>query len=91
MNVDSMNKFLSLGDKSDRKEYHAYVIVVTQARVHYLICTHDAWGCAAPKGKCRHIRQCMSACVATNLLYFWHSKNLLELIANQSAYLYNKG
>ena len=34
----------------------SYVIVVTQARVHCLICTHDARGRAAPEGKCGHIR-----------------------------------
>ena len=26
--------------------------------------------CCAPKRKCRHIRQCTSACVATNMLHF---------------------
>ena len=42
------------------------------------------------KGKCEHIRQCTSACVATNMLHFRHSKNLPEFIANRSAYLYSK-
>ena len=29
----------------------AQVIVVTQAGVHCLICTHDARGCAVPEGE----------------------------------------
>ena len=73
------------------KACNVHVIVVTQARVHCLICTHDAQGRAAPEGECGHIRQCTSACVATNMLHFRHSKNLPELIANRSAYLYSKG
>ena len=41
---------------------------------------------AVPEGKC----QCKSAYVATNMLHFRHSKNLPELIANCSGYLYSK-
>ena len=47
---------------------------------------YDAQGCAAPEGECGYIRQYMSACVATNMLHFRHSKNLPEHIANRSAY-----
>ena len=32
----------------------SYVIVVTQARVRCLICTHDVQGRAAPEGECGH-------------------------------------
>ena len=32
-----------------------------------------------PEGECGHIRQCTSACVATNMLHFRHSKNLPKL------------
>ena len=60
-------------------------MVVTQARVL-------AWYvCTMPEGECGHIWQWTSICVATNMLHFWHSKNLPELIANCSAYLYSKG
>jgi len=47
-----------------------HVIVVTQAGVHCLICTHDARGRAAPEGKCVYISQCNPACVTTNMLHF---------------------
>ena len=66
-----------------------HVIVVTQARAHCLICTHDAEGAQRPRAS-GHIRQCTSACVATNILHFRHSKNLPKRIANRSAYLYSK-
>ena len=49
---------------------YMYVIVVIQARVRCLICTHDARGRAAPEGECGHIRQRTSSCVATNMLHF---------------------
>ena len=42
----------------------SYVMVVTQARVRCLICTHDA------RGRVRTYRQCTSACVTTNMLHF---------------------
>ena len=67
------------------------VIVVTQARVRCLICTHDARGRAAPEGECGHIRQRTSSCVATNMLHFRHSKNLPKLDSNISASLYSNG
>jgi len=47
-----------------------YAIVVTQAGVHCLICTHDARGRAAPEGECVNISQCIPACVTTNMLHF---------------------
>ena len=52
-----------------------------------------ALGHCAPLGIVRtyHIRQCTSACVATNMLHFRYSKNLPKLIINRSAYLYGKG
>ena len=62
---------------TDIPDVEIHVIVVTQARVHCLICMHDARGCAMPKGECGHIRQCTSACVATNMLHFRYSKKLL--------------
>ena len=44
------------------------------------ICMHDEQGCAAPTGKCIYIiRQSRSVCVMTNILHFWHSKNLPKL------------
>ena len=43
-----------------------------------LIHTHDARGCAVLKGEWVYIRQSTSACVITNMLYFWHCKNLLK-------------
>ena len=58
------------------KHYYIHVIVVTQARVLCLICTHDVRGRAAPEGECVHIRQSTSACVTTNMLHFRHSKIL---------------
>ena len=63
-----------------------YVIVVTQAQVHCLICTHDAQGRARPEGECGHIRQCTSTSVETNMLHFMHSKIFPKLIVNHSAY-----
>ena len=45
-----------------------YVMVVTQAQVCCLICTHRAQGHAAPKGG--HVGQHTGSCVATNMLYF---------------------
>lgn len=35
-----------------------------------------AQGHTVSKGKWIHIRQCRSACGATDMLHFWHSKNL---------------
>ena len=70
---------------------YVHVIVVTQARVRCLICTHDARGRAAPEGECGHIRQRTSACVITNMLHFRHSKNLPKLDSNISASLYSNG
>ena len=39
-------------------------------------------GHAAPEGECMYIRQSTSACVITNMLHFWHSKNLPKLEGN---------
>jgi len=39
---------------------YIHVIVVTQASVHCLICTHNA---QVPEGQCIRIRQCTPACV----------------------------
>ena len=47
----------------------------------------DAREYAAPESKCRHIRQCTSAFVATNMLHFQHSKNQPEVAIHCSAYL----
>ena len=47
--------------------------------------------CAVPEDDCRHIRQCMSASVATNRLHFWHTKNLPQLAVDCFACLYNNG
>ena len=33
-----------------------------------------------PEGECKHIRQCTSTCVATNMLHFQYSKNLPNLL-----------
>ena len=59
-----------------------YVWVITQARVLCLIYTYDA------KGECIFIRQSMSACVITNMWYFWNSTIHLNLKATaQLAYI----
>ena len=47
-----------------------FVQVITQARVLWLIYTHDA-----PKGECVCIRQSTSACVITDVCHSLHSKN----------------
>jgi len=39
------------------------VIVVTQAGVHWYVCT-------CPQASCIHIRQCIPVCVTTNMLHF---------------------
>ena len=68
-----------------------FVIVITQAWVHCLVCLHDAWRSVVPEDDCRYIRQCTSAFVATNMLHFWHTKNLPELAIDCFACLYNIG
>ena len=68
-----------------------FVIVITETWVHCLVCSHDAWRCVVPEDNCRYIRQCMSACAATNMLHFWHTKNLPELAIDCFAYLHNNG
>ena len=53
-----------------------YVIVVMQAQMYCLICTHNTRGHYAPKRECGDIRQCKRASVTINMLHFQHSKNL---------------
>jgi len=42
-----------------------YILVVTQAGVHCLICTHSPSGAERLQASCIHIRQCTPACVTT--------------------------
>ena len=53
---------------------YVHIIVVTQARVHCLICKHDARGSAAPEGKC-------GACVATNMYHFRNTSGTINIEA----------
>ena len=55
------------------------MVVVTQARVHCLMCTHNNQGYTVPEGEYGHIRQCKIGCVATNMLHFL-SKGLVVII-----------
>ena len=50
-----------------------YVKVITQAKVLYLIYTHNVQGYCALKGKCVCIRQRTSACVI--LIYVYHLRH----------------
>ena len=65
-------------------------ICITHERVLCPIYTHNAQGHAAPKGRCVYIKSTKSACVVTNMLHFWHSKNLSKPEVNCSASLYSK-
>ena len=42
---------------------------------------------AGPRAEGVHIRQAMSACVTTVMLYFWHSENLPQSEDDCSAFL----
>ena len=65
-----------------------YVIVVTHAQVHCLICTHDAQGHATPKGM-QHLRASAAIsgpvlqliCNSSNALTVKTSPNILPLTA----------
>ena len=53
----------------------AICIIITEARVLYLIYTHDAQGSATPERKCVYIWQSICDCVKTNMLPFWHAQS----------------